>query len=125
MRRFWEPWLSEIEAASAAGDDVRLAAVLDDLWRFPFHEQRARRHDCWDIVGFIRLARRAASWPGAFVQGAQHFSSTLRSSRKGSVTPTRRPGQATAAMAPRPLCQFRRRPRKLVVAQMRLASDYE
>ncbi|GAB3036226.1 hypothetical protein [Mycobacterium bourgelatii] len=56
----WEPWLSELEAASAACDDARLAAALDDLWRFPFHEQRARRHDCWDRL-FVVLVRGLGS----------------------------------------------------------------
>lgn len=44
----WEPWLSELEAASDAEDNARVTATLQNLWRFPLHEERARRHECWD-----------------------------------------------------------------------------
>jgi len=38
----WEPWLAELEGACDAGDGGRARAVLEDLWRFPFHEERER-----------------------------------------------------------------------------------
>ena len=56
----WEALLSELEAASEAGDDARLAAGLQELWRFPFHQERARRHDCWDRL-FTVLVRGLGS----------------------------------------------------------------
>src|SRR5947209_4246319 len=44
----WLPWFSELEDACAANDRPRIRAVLEDLWRFDFHEQRNREHARWD-----------------------------------------------------------------------------
>lgn len=52
----WEPWLSELERACEADDRASLLAVLEGLWRFPFHEERAREHPRWDRL-FAVLVR--------------------------------------------------------------------
>lgn len=44
----WEPWLTELEGACDAGEGGRLRAMLEDLWRFPFHEEREREPERWD-----------------------------------------------------------------------------
>ena len=43
----WEPWLTELEEASSAGDNGRLAAAMENRWRFPFYQERGRGHDNW------------------------------------------------------------------------------
>lgn len=52
----WEPWLAEVEGACDAGDGARARTVLEDLWRFPFHEERAREPERWDRL-FAVLVR--------------------------------------------------------------------
>jgi len=44
----WEPWLSTLETAVAAGDGTGVARQLEELWRFRFHEERGRQHAQWD-----------------------------------------------------------------------------
>lgn len=44
----WEPWLSDLERACEADDRASLLAILEGLWRFRFHEERAREHQRWD-----------------------------------------------------------------------------
>lgn len=52
----WVPWLADLEGACDAGDDARARAVLEDLWRFPFHHERARQPERWDRL-FAVLVR--------------------------------------------------------------------
>ena len=56
----WEPWLSELERACEADDRASLLAILEKLWRFPFHEERAREHPRWDRL-FAVLMRLLGS----------------------------------------------------------------
>ncbi|MCB0930826.1 MAG: hypothetical protein KDB71_02865 [Mycobacterium sp.] len=51
----WEPWLTELEEASSAGDNGRLAAAMENLWRFPFYQERGRGHDNWDRLFDVLL----------------------------------------------------------------------
>lgn len=80
--KVWEPWLRELEAASAAGDDARVAATLDNLWRFPFHEERARRHDCWDRL-FIVLVRGLSSEVAEVCDLCDHYARIVMGAEYG------------------------------------------
>jgi len=51
----WEPWLAELESASDVGDGGRVRALLEDLWRFPFHAERAQEHERWDRLFALLL----------------------------------------------------------------------
>src|SRR5262249_7457552 len=74
----WEPWLCELEAASAAGDGARLTAALENLWRFPFHEERTRRHDCWDRL-FAVLVRGLGSQVARIRDLSEHYARIVMS----------------------------------------------
>jgi|CXWL01.1.fsa_nt_gi hypothetical protein len=52
----WTPWLPDLERAEATGDTERAGAILEELWRFPFHTQRALAHGRWDRL-FVVLVR--------------------------------------------------------------------
>jgi hypothetical protein len=52
----WEPRLAELEGARDAGDGGRLRAMLEDVWRFSFHEEREREPERWDRL-FALLMR--------------------------------------------------------------------
>ena len=55
----WEPWLTDLERACEADDVARLLSVLEALWRFSFHDQRALDHERWDrlFALLVRLLR--------------------------------------------------------------------
>ena len=78
----WETWLPELESASEAGDGTRLAAALQDLWRFPFHEERARRHDCWDRL-FAVLVRGLRSEVAAVRDLSDHYARIVMGAEYG------------------------------------------
>ncbi len=78
----WEPWLSELEAASDAGDDERLAAALQNLWRFPLHEERARRHECWDRL-FAVLVRGLGGEDAAVRDLSDHYARIVMGAEYG------------------------------------------
>ncbi len=67
----WEPWLSALEEGVAAGDPGRAEAALEGLWRFPFHEERARSHARWDRLFAALLPLLAA--PGRPRESALHY----------------------------------------------------
>lgn len=60
ITEIWEPWLSDLEVASAAGDGARVAATLENVRRFPFHEERARGHERWDRLFAVLLGELAS-----------------------------------------------------------------
>ena len=59
----WQSWIGELEEASAAEDDPRLRSVLEDLWRLPFHAERARRPEQWDRLFALLLGALAKPDP--------------------------------------------------------------
>src|SRR5262245_40710256 len=68
----WEPWLTDLERASADGDAARCGAILEDLWRFSFHQERARTHRQWDRL-FATLVRLLDHGDARIVALALHY----------------------------------------------------
>lgn len=59
----WEPWLGELERATAAGDTTKVDAILENLWRFRFREHRNSHHDRWDRLFELLLVHLgSADW---------------------------------------------------------------
>ena len=78
----WETWLPELESASEADDETGLVTALQDLWRFPFHEERARRHDCWDRL-FAVLVRGLRSEVAAVRDLSDHYARIVMGAEYG------------------------------------------
>ncbi len=78
----WEPWLSELEQACDRGDEPRIAAVLENLWRFRFHEERGRDHDRWDRV-FAVLVRLLGSSDADLLDQADHYARIVMGAEYG------------------------------------------
>jgi len=78
----WEPWLSELEHACEADDRASLLAVLENLWRFPFHEERAREHPRWDRL-FAVLVRLLGSPEPRVRDLAYHYARVAMGSEDG------------------------------------------
>lgn len=107
----WEPWLTDLEEACDRGDEARLAGVLENLWRFRFHEERARGHEQWDRL-FAVLVRLLAS-PDANLLGlADHYARIVMGAEYGppyddhtaeerALSAARRTAQLLPALAPR------------------------
>jgi hypothetical protein len=78
----WEPWLSELEQACDRGDEARLGAILENLWRFPFHEERGRGHEQWDRL-FAVLVRLLASPDATLLDLADHYARIVMGAEYG------------------------------------------
>src|SRR5579864_3662822 len=88
----WEPWLAELEGACNAGDGGRVRAVLEDLWRFPFHEEREREPERWDRLFAVLM--RLLGHDDARVRGlAYHYARIAMELQRGTDRPL--PGRST------------------------------
>lgn len=109
----WLPWLSDLEHATDAGDGGRLLAVLEDLWRFSFHEQRALAGERWDRLFELLLrllddegerVRELAYHYARIAMGAQYGPpyEDREGEERGSLV-----GRRTAALLPKLAPQVR------------------
>ena len=68
----WEPWLSTLETAARIDDREAASSILKDLWRFGFHERRARDAERWDRL-FVVLAWLLESPDAGLRSSAEHY----------------------------------------------------
>lgn len=78
----WEPWLAELEGACDAGDGGRVRAVLEDLWRFRFHEEREREPERWDRL-FALLMRLLGHEDARIRDLAYHYANIAMGLQRG------------------------------------------
>lgn len=96
----WEPWLSELERACEADDRTSLLAVLEDLWRFRFHEERAREHPRWDCL-FAVLMRLLGNAEPRIWDLAYHYARIVLWSEYGPSFGEHTPEQRSLRVAGR------------------------
>jgi hypothetical protein len=78
----WEPWLTELEGACDAGDGGRARTILEDIWRFPFHAERARASERWDRL-FALLLRLLGYGDARIRDLAYHYARIAMGSQLG------------------------------------------
>jgi hypothetical protein len=96
----WEPWLSELERACDADDRASLLGILEGLWRFPFHEERAREHPRWDRL-FAVLMRLMANAEPRVWDLAYHYARIAMGDEYGPAFGEHTPEQRSLLVARR------------------------